>query len=158
MLIGFISDDKKVHHQTKASISIKHFFKNSISKMLFQFYHERPSIGLLGIALRAFQSPRTRRYILHPSAETASHILALVSTSWLKLILLKWMRSHSHNIDLPTVASLRKWQNASYNRFTRLSSENSTGVPAMLPCALQPRQSRENLRKQLAKPTVWGIL
>ena len=51
----------------------------SMLRMYFQFYHQRPSIGLLGIALRAFQGPRARRHLLHPPAETAPHILALVS-------------------------------------------------------------------------------
>ena len=45
-----------------------------------------------------------------------------------------------------------------YSRFCKKISDTSTGVPALLPAALQSRQARGASQKQFTKPTVGGIL
>ena len=43
-------------------------------------------------------------------------------------------------------------QNELYTGFCKLFSESSTGIPALLPCSLLPRQARGTLRKLFTKP------
>ena len=39
-----------------------------------------------------------------------------------------------------------------YSRFCKLFSESPTGITALLPCSLLPRQARGSLRKFFTKP------
>ena len=44
------------------------------------------------------------------------------------------------------------YQNELYSRFCKLFSESSTGIPALLPCSLLPRQARGTFRNFFTKP------
>ena len=57
------------------------------------------------------------------------------------------LRGHCHE---PIQYTMSK--NELYSRFCKLFSESSTGIPALLPCSLLPRQARGTLRKLFTKP------
>ena len=54
--------------------------------------------------------------------------------------------------ELPFIKHHTTSQNELYSRFCKLFSESSTGIPALLPCSLLPRQARGTLRKLFTKP------
>ena len=56
------------------------------------------------------------------------------------------------------VIRLTKRQNELYSEVRKLFSQNSTGLPALLPCALLQRQAGGTHRKQATKPSVQFIL
>ena len=72
----------------------------------------------------------------------------------------------SHCLHCPLSASCytsqsklhTKRQNELYSEVWKLFSQSSTDVPALLPCAILPKEARGMHKKQLTKPTVQFIL
>ena len=65
--------------------------------------------------------------------------------------------SHPPNITHVKM-SCTKRQNELYSEVWKLFSQSSIGVPALLPCAMLPRQACWELTRQLTKPIVQFIL